>query len=77
MDGSVFHSRNGWYFKRDGFDVVILRGDIPEDAKELVRFGGNTWASIVTSMSAKEDAEVYQAISNLFAYGSIKTPTAI
>ena len=48
----MFHSHDGWYFKRDDSDVVILHGVSFETAKEIVRFDGNTWASIVASVSA-------------------------
>ena len=47
----MFHSHDGWFFKREGSDVVILRGDSFEDAKEVVRFTTETWASIVAHVS--------------------------
>jgi hypothetical protein len=61
-----FHAHSGWFFHRDNSDVVISRGDAFEATKEIVRFDGNTWASIVASVSAAgETAETFKAALNL------------
>ena len=79
----MFHTHDGWYFKREGSDVVLLRGEDFEtrvetgkNPVEVVRFDAGTWASVMASMSAQgETAETFMEAVRFF--GAASTPNSI